>query len=63
MPGEGNTDGDALGKGKPSVRVTANRPPHTVTLLSMEGDSFVVDSSAIVVSDLLKTMVEGEHSP
>lgn len=32
----------------------------TVTLVSMDGDSFVVDAAAIVVSKLLDAMVDGE---
>lgn len=32
-----------------------------VTLVSMDGDSFVVDASAIVVSKLLDAMVDGEQ--
>lgn len=31
-----------------------------VTLVSMDGDGFVVEASAIEVSKLLKAMVEGE---
>ena len=31
-----------------------------MTLVSMDGDSFVVDAAAIVVSKLLDAMVDGE---
>lgn len=34
---------------------------NAVTLISMDGDGFVVDASALVASELFKNMVDGEQ--
>lgn len=44
-----------------SSRIEQPDGSDTVTLVSMDGDSFVVDTSAVVVSKLLDAMVDGEH--
>lgn len=43
-----------------SSRIEHQDGNNTVTLVSMDGDSFVVDAAAIVVSKLLDAMVDGE---
>lgn len=43
-----------------SNRIEQLHDSSSVTLVSMDGDSFVVDASAIVVSKLLDAMVDGE---
>lgn len=43
-----------------SSRIEQLDGSNTVTLVSMDGDSFVVDASAVMVSKLLDAMVDGE---
>lgn len=52
------------GNADSSGGATDQLQPHSssaVKLVSMDGDGFVVESSAIVVSKLLDAMVDGEH--
>lgn len=54
--------GSANNAGSGYSRSNRIEQPHgtsTVTLVSMDGDSFVVDAAAIVVSKLLDAMVDG----
>lgn len=37
-------------------------PANSVTLVSVDGDSFVVEASSIVTSQLIKVMVDGEKN-
>lgn len=45
---------------KSQLRGDCAMPANSVTLVSMDGDSFVVEASTIMVSQLIKVMVDGE---
>lgn len=47
--------GESAGQGQ------AGQSSNLVTLVSVDGDGFVVEASAIMVSQLIKVMVDGER--
>eukprot|EP00752_Nemacystus_decipiens_P008490 g7587.t1 len=54
--GAGDTAGSSYRR---SSRIEHQDGSNTVTLVSMDGDTFVVDAAAVVVSKLLDAMVDG----
>lgn len=56
----GNNNAGGSSSYRRSSRIEQLDGSDTVTLVSMDGDTFVVDSSAVVVSKLLDAMVDGE---
>lgn len=47
-------------RGESAGQVQAGQSSNLVTLVSMDGDGFVVEASAIMVSQLIKVMVDGK---
>lgn len=62
MKGKGESKGDESGQTANGQveQVGAVAPPRPVTLVSMDGDKFVVDAAEISASQLIGVMVEGE---